>query len=253
MKTFRNFLFGLLAPAMVCSVNAADKPGVIDEYLPVGKMVVSAAIAVDLAPETIQYMKAVDLAFAALPEADKKDLESKVEPGQPIPNDKRLGWTDETYAKYMESWKKRKLNTVGGVALGVYFSEKGLWNLVSLNQQGQPLPLSTFKYDSANKTWVSPSGTLKLKGDVSYDENNIYGAWSGKEWAMESKTILCTTTESLVLGKTKDGKNIYFVYSRIEKNMDGQVMDNKSIVLRLPVSSVAVDPLLEKAKKRTLK
>ena len=36
--------------------------------------------------------------------------------------------------------------------------------------------MSTLKYDSSTKSWISPNGTLTLKGDVSYDDLNVYGA-----------------------------------------------------------------------------
>lgn len=73
-----------------------------------------------------------------------------------------------------------------------------------------------------------------LKGDVSYDELNVYGAWSGKEWTMEKKTILSTLTETIIAGKTKDGKYAYFVYNMSEKNPDNVAIANQSIVLRVP-------------------
>mgnify|MGYP000122757124 CR=1 FL=1 len=84
--------------------------------------------------------------------------------------------------------------------------------------------------------------------DVSYDDLNVYGAWSGKEWTMEKKTILSTLTETIIAGKTKDGKYAYFVYNMSEKNPDNVAIANQSIVLRVPVTRIAGDPLLEKAK-----
>ena len=79
---------------------------------------------------------------------------------------------------------------------------------------------------------------------------NVYGAWSGKEWTLEKKTILSTLTETVILGKTKDGKYAYFVYNMSEKNPDNFVIANQSIVLRVPMTSIVGDPLLEKAKAR---
>ena len=134
------------------------------------------------------------------------------------------------------------------VALGIFASgERNIWDLAAVAQQG-PLPMSTLKYDSSTKSWISPNGTLTLKGDVSYDDLNVYGAWSGKEWTMEKKTILSTLTETIIAGKTKDGKYAYFVYNMSEKNPDNVAIANQSIVLRVPVTRIAGDPLLEKAK-----
>lgn len=44
--------------------------------------------------------------------------------------------------------------------------------------------MSTLKYDSNTKSGFPLTGALALKGDVSYDDLNVYGAWSGKEWTM---------------------------------------------------------------------
>ena len=62
------------------------------------------------------------------------------------------------------------------------------------------------------------------------------------------KTILSTLTETIIAGKTKDGKYAYFVYNMSEKNPDNVAIANQSIVLRVPVTRIAGDPLLEKAK-----
>ena len=64
----------------------------------------------------------------------------------------------------------------------------------------------------------------------------------------EKKTILSTLTETIIAGKTKDGKYAYFVYNMSEKNPDNVAIANQSIVLRVPVTRIAGDPLLEKAK-----
>ena len=165
-----------------------------------------------------------------------------------VPYDERLGWTKDEYAKYLECWKLKQVQEVAPVALGIFASgERNIWDLAAVAQQG-PLPMSTLKYDSSTKSWISPNGTLTLKGDVSYDELNVYGAWSGKEWTMEKKTILSTLTETIIAGKTKDGKYAYFVYNMSEKNPDNVAIANQSIVLRVPVTRIAGDPLLEKAK-----
>lgn len=248
MKALRNLALALMVPALVSSLYAAEKPEVIDEYLPVGKMVEASAVSVLLDESLQPFMEKIDKVFVTLPEKDKKELVSQIVPGQPVPYDERLGWTKEDYAKYLECWNKKKIQEVAPVALGVFSSEdRGIWSLAAVAQQG-PLPMSTLKYDSNTKSWISPNGTLALKGDVSYDEWNVYGAWSGKEWTMEKKTILSTLTETIIVGKTKDGKYVYFVYNMSEKNPDNVAIANQSIVLRIPVTSVKGDPLLEKAK-----
>ncbi len=85
---------------------------------------------------------------------------------------------------------------------------------------------------------------------MSYDELNVYGAWSGKEWTMEKKTILSTLTETIIAGKTKDGKYAYFVYNMSEKNPDNVAIANQSIVLRVPVTRIAGDPCWKRLRPR---
>ena len=229
MKALRNLALTLIVPVLVSSLSAAEKPEIVDEYLPVGKMAEAAAVSVVLDESLQPFMEKIDGVFASLPDKDKKELVGQIVPGQPVPYDERLGWTKDEYAKYLECWKLKQVD------------------LAAVAQQG-PLPMSTLKYDSSTKSWISPNGTLTLKGDVSYDDLNVYGAWSGKEWTMEKKTILSTLTETIIAGKTKDGKYAYFVYNMSEKNPDNVAIANQSIVLRVPVTRIAGDPLLEKAK-----
>ncbi len=253
MKTFRTLFLFLMASVLMLTANAAQKPTPVDAYLPLEKMVVTAALVVDIDPGMIPIMDKIEKVMVAMPEKEREELLSKIQPGEPIPNDARLGWTDESYAEYMKVWKKRQIRVVGNVGLGLYHAGNNIWNLVSMNQKSQPLPLSTLRYDAQKKEWKSPNGVLKLKGDVTFDDTNMYGAWSGKEWVLESKTMLSTLTETLVLGKTKDKRNIYFVYHKVEKDGEGRLIDNQSVVLRVPTSAVEKDPLLEKAKARSLK
>ena len=248
MKALRNLALALMVPVLASSLSAAEKPEIVDEYLPVGKMAEAAAVSVVLDESLQPFMEKIDGVFASLPDKDKKELVGQIVPGQPVPYDERLGWTKDEYAKYLECWKLKQVQEVAPVALGIFASgERNIWDLAAVAQQG-PLPMSTLKYDSSTKSWISPNGTLTLKGDVSYDELNVYGAWSGKEWTMEKKTILSTLTETIIAGKTKDGKYAYFVYNMSEKNPDNVAIANQSIVLRVPVTRIAGDPLLEKAK-----
>ena len=247
MKALRNLALALMVPVLASSLSAAEKPEIVDEYLPVGKMAEAAAVSVVLDESLQPFMEKIDGVFASLPDKDKKELVGQIVPGQPVPYDERLGWTKDEYAKYLECWKLKQVQEVAPVALGHGFQGQFPGRQAAVAQQG-PLPMSTLKYDSSTKSWISPNGTLTLKGDVSYDELNVYGAWSGKEWTMEKKTILSTLTETIIAGKTKDGKYAYFVYNMSEKNPDNVAIANQSIVLRVPVTRIAGDPLLEKAK-----
>ena len=65
---------------------------------------------------------------------------------------------------------------------------------------------------------------------------------------MEKITGLPTLTGTIIAGKTKDGKYAYCVYNMSEKNPDNVASANQPSVLRVPVTRIAGDPLLEKAK-----
>lgn len=53
------------------------------------------------------------------------------------------------------SWKQ--VQEVAPVAVGIFASgERGIWTLAAVAQQG-PLPMSTLKYDSNTKSWISPT------------------------------------------------------------------------------------------------
>ena len=46
MKALRNLALTLMVPVLVSSLSAAEKPEIIDEYLPVGKMAEASAVRV---------------------------------------------------------------------------------------------------------------------------------------------------------------------------------------------------------------
>ena len=85
MKAFRNLALLLMVPALVSSLSAAGKPEIINDYLPVGKMVEGSAVSVLLDEGLQPFMEKIDGVFSSLPEKDKKELVSQIVPGQPVP------------------------------------------------------------------------------------------------------------------------------------------------------------------------
>ena len=254
MKALRNLALALMVPVLASSLSAAEKPEIVDEYLPVGKMAEAAAVSVVLDESLQPFMEKIDGVFASLPDKDKKELVGQIVPGQPVPYDERLGWTKDEYAKYLECWKLKQVQEVAPVALGIFASgERNIWDLAAVAQQG-PLPMSTLKYDSSTKSWISPNGTLTLKGDVSYDELNVYGAWSGKEWTMEKKTILSTLTETIIAGKTKDGKYMHIgVVTEGELSVEDEVTASVDAAYRQAICRAHTSThLLQKALRKVL-
>ena len=83
MKALRNLALTLIVPVLVSSLSAAEKPEIVDEYLPVGKMAEAAAVSVVLDESLQPFMEKIDGVFASLPDKDKKELVSQIVPGQP--------------------------------------------------------------------------------------------------------------------------------------------------------------------------
>ena len=74
MKALRNLALTLMVPVLVSSLSAAEKPEIIDEYLPVGKMAEASAVSVVLDESLQPFMEKIDGVFASLPDKDKKEL-----------------------------------------------------------------------------------------------------------------------------------------------------------------------------------
>lgn len=240
-----------MASAMVCVSSAAQEPvKVVGEYLPSGgTLAQGAAVSVQFDKELPEFLKKFDEAAAKLPQKDQEELRKLLKPGQPVPFDERFGMSKEEYDKYIECWNKKKIVEQGPVVAG--FTASGTPNLwkVSSSSQAGPTPISTLQYDDKKGVWISPNGILERKDDVTYDDLNNLGAWKGQEWLYESKSPFSQTAENVLMGKTDDGKYVYVIYNYLEVTPAGTVVDNRTLVLRFPVSAVKGDPLIDKAKK----
>ena len=132
MKALRNLALALMVPVLASSLSAAEKPEIVDEYLPVGKMAEAAAVSVVLDESLQPFMEKIDGVFASLPDKDKKELVGQIVPGQPVPYDERLGWTKDEYAKYLECWKLKQVQEGSGPCGPGYFRLGGTEYLLSL-------------------------------------------------------------------------------------------------------------------------
>lgn len=254
MKTLHNLASLFVASALVSIAGAAEPVKVVGEYLPAGGTLASGAIVnVQFDKELPEYLKKFDDAAAKLPEAEQLELRKTLKPGQPIPFDSRFGMSKEDYDKYLEVWNRKKIVDVAPVVAGFVASgEPGIWKVASSTQSG-PMPFSTLKYDENKGVWTSPNGVLERKADVDYNESNNLGAWKGQEWLYENKSSFSHTAENVLMGKTADGKYVFVIYNYLEVTTQGSVVDNKTVVLRFPVSAIkgtgAGDSLIDKAKK----
>ena len=84
MKALRNLALTLIVPVLVSSLSAAEKPEIVDEYLPVGKMAEAAAVSVVLDESLQPFMEKIDGVFASLPDKDKKELSARLSPASPF-------------------------------------------------------------------------------------------------------------------------------------------------------------------------
>ncbi len=95
MKALRNLALTLIVPVLVSSLSAAEKPEIVDEYLPVGKMAEAAAVSVVLDESLQPFMEKIDGVFASLPDKDKVlEAEAGAGSGPCGPGYFRLGGTE---------------------------------------------------------------------------------------------------------------------------------------------------------------
>lgn len=255
MKTLFNLAICAVAPLLAVSAIAAtdskeSKESVIGGMFPESKLVSGSAVRVQLTDEIAAFHKRFDAAIAKMTPDQQKEMFKLLKPGQPLPFDERFGLTKDEYKQYIEAWKKKEIAEIAPIVVGFEkTSEPGVWKVAASSQQG-PLPLATLRYDANKNVWISPNGTINLKGDVNYDELNNLGAWKGQEWLLESKDAFSQLAENILVGKTNDGKYVYIVYNMIEVTPDGRPTWNDSIVLRFPITGAdGKDDLREKAKR----
>ncbi len=246
MKALRTLGMMLLAPAIVNVCVAQSKVPVISEYLPIDKLVQGTVMKTQLDESVQPYMTKIDEAFAKLPEDQKKELIGAVKPGYPIAYDKRINLTEDEYKKYLAAWSLKKVVDVTPLVVGVTPGDKkGEWKLSVLAQNG-PTPLCGFTYNAEKNEWVTPNGALAFKNDIKHTADNIYGAWTGKEWFLSKETV-SKTQESLILGKSEDGKFGYLIYTLQEVNPElNMILANEVVAIRVPL--LKDDPLRDKAK-----
>lgn len=255
MKFFQKLLLCACASVMISSAFAAGRPDPVSNYLPGDKMVEGSVVVVVFQDELKPFMDKMMKKISSYPIEKQKEFSKTIEkkPGQPVPYSESIGLTKEEYQKYLECWKKTEIRDFAPVMIGVFNSgERDVWNLVTLAQNG-PLPLSTLKFNEKKNAWVSLNGELKFVEDIKHDDTNLYGAWEGKEWKLEKKDIFSVIAETITMAKTLDSKYAYIMYNIVETTIEGKMIDNRSICLRVPLSSLKADPLLEKAKLRAKK
>lgn len=249
MKKLNRLAFLCVAAAMVSTSFAAEPAKVVGNYLPAGEtFAVGRSVRVQFDPELPAYLRKFEEAAAKLTKEQQEELRKTIKPGQPIPFNDLFGMSKEEYDKYIECWNKRKIVEDEQVVAKFQPSgEKGIWSVASSTQRG-PTPLSVLKYDENTGNWISPNGILERKDDVVYGPLNNLGAWKGQEWLYDSESSFSHTAENILMGKTDDGKYIYVIYNYLEVTTGGNIVDNKTMVLRFPADAIKSDPLLEKAK-----
>lgn len=246
MKMIRFFPFFGVASVMASIAFSADPVKLADEYIPEKNYAQGSLVRVQLDESLTPHMQKIDAAAAKLTKEVQDEIRKTIKPGYPVPFDERLGLNKNEYDAYIESWNKKEVVDIAKVVLRfVPTADKGVYKVASSTETG-PLPLSTLQYDQNKGVWISPNGVLERKNDVDYSELNNLGAWKGYEWMLEKKTSYSHMVENVLVGKTTDGSYVYVIYNFLEVTSAGEVVDNKTIVVRIP--AVSADPLLEKAK-----
>ncbi|MFR4223831.1 MAG: hypothetical protein ACLT38_09560, partial [Akkermansia sp.] len=84
MKALRNLALTLMVPVLVSSLSAAEKPEIIDEYLPVGKMAEASAVSVVLDESLQPFMEKIDGVSPPCPTRTRRSLSARLSPASPF-------------------------------------------------------------------------------------------------------------------------------------------------------------------------
>lgn len=182
-------------------------------------------------PEEIEkYIKLVEEGAAKNPEWYREYSET-AKPGVPLPYHKNLNLTPQEYQEYRALWAKRKVKVLENI--GIRMEKRGgEWRILVGGPNGTAISL--LRYDEAGDFFRSTSGKLKRIEDIDASAETLLGAWTGKEWRYEEETGLGKLKENFALGKSDDEKFGYLVYRLQDVSAAGNVLLDRSVIVRFP-------------------
>ncbi len=239
MKIFS--LLILLTASLSAEVPEIFK-GLFEEEIPV-----KASIGMVAPPKDIdKFIAKVEIAARKNPEWFK-EYSVTAKPGVPLPFHENLGLTKEEYDDYIALWGKREFKSKEEVLLVLRKTLGDTWTLTATGSAGV---ISTLRYDSTKDTFRSPSGVMERLEDIKTDEKHILGAWSGKEWRFQEKSLLGLTKQNFAVGKFDKGEFGIVIYRALEVSTEGNRLLDENIVLRFPLGKAGqVKPQTAPAKK----
>ncbi|MGE9268320.1 MAG: hypothetical protein ACQKBY_09505 [Verrucomicrobiales bacterium] len=228
--TTRAFFTGLLWSALTIWATAAEAPK-LTSFLKPGTDVKGAVILVEPPKEIQNYLKKVRDASREDPEWFA-EYSKTAQSGVPLPFHEKLGLSKEEYEAYLKLWGEREVVEVQ--AVGIRLEEKGAhW---SIRASGAAWPISLLKYDPAKDQFQSTNGVLEKIDDVDAPAESILRAWKGHEWRLTVEGSLSTMKENFAIGASADGKHGFLIYRLQEVSSTGRQLDDKSIVIRYPLT-----------------
>lgn len=217
----------LLFTASVSAEVPVIFKGLFEEEVPV-----KASIGMVVPPEEIdKFIAKVEIAARKNPEWFK-EYTAASSPGVPLPYHENLGLTKEEYDEYIALWGKRAFKSKEEVLLVLRKTLGDTWTLTATGSAGV---ISTLRYDPAKDTFRSPSGIMERLEDIKTDEKHILGAWSGKEWRFQEKSLLGLTKQNFAVGKFDKIEYGIVIYRAQEVSTAGTRILDENIVLRFPL------------------
>lgn len=229
MKT----LISLFSIGLLVFSSAQDKaPATFADYLQLNTPV-KGEIVVVVPPEEIQtYIDKVDKVRLSDPEWFQ-EFSKNAPSGVPLPFHEKLGLTKTEYDEYRKLWDQRKMEPVPRGELILRLEEKA--GKFRIRASGAASELTTMFYDPKADTYTTTSGTLKRIEDIKANKDSILGAWTGKEWKMETDDGFGITKENIAIGKLTNGDFGLIVYRIQEVTRSGSRIFDKSMVIRFAV------------------
>jgi hypothetical protein len=232
------FFLTTLVALIVSPSFAQEAPALFKDFLKQDTPVRGELVVVLPPKEIEKFIAKVEQAAKADPKWFA-EYSKNSKPGVPLPFHEKLGLTKDEYAEYLALWAKREFKVVREINLLLRKGAEDRWNIIGSDAAGV---LSSLRFSEKEDNWKSFNGVLTRLEDIKADPMTILGAWTGKEWRFEEETSLSKIKENFAVGVTADGKYRLLVYRAQEVTPQGTVLQNKNLVLRVPVGAAAAKP-----------
>lgn len=246
MKSLIPIIATLAVPGFICPLAAQDVPAALMDFQ-ANKYLSGESVAPTPTPEFARLQKKVSDKLQAMP------VEKKIDFFNTYRADTLMSYTPDfwdsrsEYDAYRTEWKKIPLTPIQQARLKAVTYDKNIWKLHgdSLNPdtgKRSMLSVIALTYHADKNVWVSSNGELSPT-QVTYYDNNLYGARKGTSWSLRKEDSLSIINESISITRRMNGEFLYLAY-RFSEKIPGSntTLAQGSYVLRFRVGPEAPDP-----------